>query len=186
MLEPHLIEPEVSRPLKRSEYDRLVAMGAFEGERVELLYGTLVAMSPQDPAHTSPIGRLNMVLAPALAGRAIVRVQCPLVACDESEPEPDVAVVPLGDYRSAHPSVADLVIEVALSSLKKDRLVKAPLYARSGFLEYWLVDVGATCIEVYRRPSSDGYQDHISVGLGDKVAIEAFPDVVVGVADVFA
>ena len=186
MLEPSLIEPEKPRPLKRSEYDQLVKMGVFEGERVELLYGTLVAMTPQNPAHMSPIGRLTMLLAPALAGRAIVRVQGPLIACDESEPEPDFAIVPPGDYRTAHPDTAYLVIEVANSSLRKDRLVKAPLYARSGFPEYWLVDVGASCIEVYRGPSPDGYRDVVSVGSGQTVAIETFPDVVIRVDDVFA
>ena len=149
MLRPDLILPEKPRPLKRSEYDRLVAMGAFADERIELLYGTLVAMSPQDPGHTSPIGVLNMLLVPALVGRALVRVQSPLIACDESEPEPDVAVVPLGSYRTAHPDRAQLVIEVALSSMKKDRLVKAPLYASSGFEEYWLVDVAAGAVSSF-------------------------------------
>ena len=185
VLEPSLIEPERPRPLKRSEYDQLVEMGAFDGERVELLYGTLVAMSPQDPKHTSPIGRLTMLLAPALAGRAIVRVQCPLVACDESEPEPDFAVVPVGDYRSAHPDRAHLVIEVAVSSVRKDRLVKAPLYARSGFSEYWLIDVIAARIEIFRRPEGDAYQDVQSYGHGATIAALAFPDVVVRVDDVF-
>lgn len=60
MLEPKLIDPEKPRPLKRAEYDKLVAMGAFEDERVELLYGTLVVMSPQDPRHTTPIQQLTM------------------------------------------------------------------------------------------------------------------------------
>jgi len=76
-----------------------------------------------------------MLLTPALVGRALVRIQSLLVASDESEPEPDVAIVALGDYRQAHPDHAHLGIEVAVSSIKKDRLVKAPLYARSGFTE---------------------------------------------------
>jgi Uma2 family endonuclease len=185
VLEPSLILPEKPRPLKRTEYDRLVAMGAFENERVELLYGTLVAMSPQDPRHTSPIGQLTMLLAPALVGRALVRVQAPIVAADESEPEPDLAVVPLGDYRSAHPDRAHLVIEVAVSSAKKDRLVKAPLYARSGFDEYWLVDVAAGRIEVYRGPSADGYRLISEHGAGETIHIEAFPNVAIRVDDVF-
>ena len=83
-------------------------------------------MSPQDPGHTNPIGVLTMLLAPALVGRAVVRVQSSLIARDEPEPEPDLAVVPLASYRTAHPERAHLVIEVALSSMKKDRLVKAP------------------------------------------------------------
>jgi Uma2 family endonuclease len=185
VLEPSQIAPEKPRPLKRVEYDQLVKMGVFENERVELLYGTLVAMSPQDPQHTSPIGRLTMLLAPALAGRAIVRVQCPLVACDESEPEPDFAVVPIADYGTNHPDQAYLVIEVAASSLKKDRFVKAPLYARSGISEYWLVDVVAGRIDAYRGPSSEGYDETKSYGAGQRLAIEAFPDVTILVDDVF-
>lgn len=185
MLEPSLILPEQPRPLKRSEYDRLVAMGAFEDERVELLYGTLVAMSPQDPGHTSPIGQLTMLLVPALVGRALVRVQAPLVAADESEPEPDLAIVPIGDYRGAHPDCAHLVIEVAVSSAKKDRLVKAPLYCGSGFTEYWLVDVARGRIEVYRDPSPGGYRLTTDHGPGETIHIEAFPDVAVRVDDVF-
>jgi Uma2 family endonuclease len=185
VLEPSLILPEKPRPLKRSEYDRLVTMGAFEDERVELLYGTLVAMSPQDPGHTSPIGKLTMLLVPALVGRALVRVQSPLIASDESEPEPDLAIVPLADYRSAHPDRAYLVIEVSVSSAKKDRLVKAPLYARSGFAEYWLVDVAAGCIEVYRDPSADSYRLTTVHGPGETILVEAFADVAVRVDDVF-
>lgn len=184
MLEPGLILPEKLRPLKRSEYERLVAMGAFEDERVELLYGTLVAMSPQDPGHTSVIGHLTMLLVPALVGRALVRVQSPIVASDESEPEPDLAVVPIGSYREAHPEHAHLVIEVALSSAKKDRVVKAPLYARSGFREYWLIDIAASRIEVYREAHADGYRRMTSHGLGESICIDAFPDVAVRVSDV--
>ncbi|MSP24179.1 MAG: Uma2 family endonuclease [Myxococcales bacterium] len=182
MIEPALIHPEKTRPLRRAEYDRLVTMGVFEGERIELLYGTLVAMSPRDPGHTDPISKLNMLLVPQLVGRAVVRVQSPLVARDE--PEPDLAIVALGEYRAAHPDRAHLVIEVAVSSLRKDRHVKAPLYARSGVLEYWLVDVGAGRIEVYREPSPDGYRQLSSHGAGEELRVEAFPDVTVRVDEV--
>lgn len=185
MLEPSLIDPEKARPLKRAEYDQLVAAGAFEDERVELLHGTLVAMSPQDPRHTTPIQHLTMLLVPALVGRALVRVQAPFAASDDSEPEPDVAVVPLGDYKADHPARAHLVIEVALSSTKKDRLVKAPLYAQSGVDEYWLVDVTAGVIEVYRSPSSNGYATVTKQGAGDMIAMVTFADVSVSVDDVF-
>jgi Uma2 family endonuclease len=187
MLEPSLIQPERTRPLKRAEYDRLVELGAFDNERVELLRGTLVAMSPQDPEHTSPIGRLTMLLVPLFVGRALVRVQSPLVAADESEPEPDLAIVPLGDYRKAHPDRAQLVIEVAFSSSKKDRLVKAPLYAESGFPEYWLVDVQGGFIEVHREPTPrDGYRRVTRHGQGESVTALQFPDVAIRVDDVFA
>jgi len=174
------------RPLKRAEYDRLVALGVFEGERLELLYGRLVAMSPQDPKHTSPISQLTMILAPALASRAIVRVQCPYYATDESEPEPDLAVVPARSYKAAHPERAYLVVEVAVSSAKKDRVVKGPLYARSGVDEYWLVDVTSETVEVYREPTEAGYATMTRFGLGDTLTIAAFPEVTVSVAAIFA
>ena len=140
MLDVQLLAPQTTRALRREEYDRLVAMGAFEAERVELIEGVLVTISPNDPQHASLVQVLNELLLPVLLGRALVRVQLPLVAAHESEPEPDIAIVPLGDYRRAHPDRAHCIIEVANSSVSKDRNIKAPLYAASGFLEYWLVN----------------------------------------------
>jgi Uma2 family endonuclease len=126
-----------------------------------------------------------MILTPKLVGRALVRIQSPIIACDESEPEPDVAVVPLGDYRETHPSHALLVIEVAVSSLKKDRQVKAPLYAASGFVEYWIVNVPEQAVEVHRTPRPDGYATVTRHGAGEIVRPEAFDDVDVEVAALF-
>ena len=126
-----------------------------------------------------------MLLVPALVGHALVQVQSPLVASDESEPEPDLAVVPDGTYKTGHPEHAHLVIEVALSSTKKDRLVKAPLYARSGFTEYWLVDVTAQAVEVYRGPAADGYQSMTVHGAGETLTLQAFPHVTVPVDALF-
>lgn len=94
--------------------------------------------------------------------------------------------MPLGDYKAAHPERAHLVIEVALSSTKKDRLVKAPLYAQSGVGEYWLVDVAAGTIEVYRSPSPQGYGAMTEHRAGETIVIVAFADVSVRVDDVFA
>lgn len=185
MLDASLLFPERPRPLKRVEYDRLVALGAFEDERIELLHGVLVDMSPNDPEHVSPIDRLTMILAPALVGRAIVRIQSPLIAHDDSEPEPDVAVVPLGDYSREHPSKALLVIEVAVSSLRKDRQVKGPLYAASGFGEYWIVNVADKVVEVHREPRTNEYAFTTSCGLGDVLHPEAFPTLEVAVAALF-
>jgi Uma2 family endonuclease len=186
MLDASLLHPERPRPLRRAEYERLVALGAFEDERVELLHGVLVDMSPNKPGHVSPIDRLTMILVPALVGRAIVRVQSPMAAGDESEPEPDLAVVPPGDYRQEHPAHALLVIEVALSSLNKDRHVKAPLYAASGFLEYWIVDVAGQAVEVHAAPADGVYARVTRHGAGDTLRPAAFPDLAVRVGDVFA
>ena len=92
------------RPLRRREYERLVELGAFEGERVELLYGRIVEMAPRGPDHAGAIQALTRLLVSRLTDRADVRVQLPFVAPDDSEPEPDIAVVPSG-----HPDQAFLL-----------------------------------------------------------------------------
>jgi Uma2 family endonuclease len=112
------------RPLRRREYDKLVELGFFDDEAVELLYGFVVPMSPKGAPHDASIQWLTERLVPALAGRASVRIQSALIA-GESEPEPDVAVVPPAAYRDRHPSEAWLIIEVAEPFLEKDRGAKA-------------------------------------------------------------
>ena len=162
----------------------MVALGFFQSERVELLHGVIIAMTPpNDPPHASPVQLLGEILVLGLARRATVRVQLPLVAADDSEPEPDIAVVPRGDYNEAHPERAHLVIEVADSSLRKDRLVKGPLYATSGFEEYWVVNVIAKVVEVHRYPSDDGWASVTRHGRDDTIHPLAFPDLAVTVAD---
>ncbi len=185
MFDVGLLSPEQPRRLKRDEYEKLVALGVFEGERVELLHGTIVEMSPGYPDHASPIELFNMLLVPALVGRASVRVQLSFLAADDSVPEPDLAVVPLRSYRKQHPDSAHLIIEVASSSLRKDRLVKAPLYAASGVEEYWIVNVSEQCIEVFRDPDGGTYRTTGRHGVGETVSPLAFPDVAVRVAEIF-
>jgi len=185
MLDARLLSPEVPRALKRAEYDKLVADGAFEDERVELIEGVLVAMSPNDPEHANPIQVLTGLLVRALTERAIVRVQLPVVALGESEPEPDLAIVPLGNYRTAHPSTVHCIIEVARRSLSKDRNVKAPLYARSNFPEYWIVNVPEQVIEVFRDPRDGAYRETTRHGVDETLSLHTFPDVAVRVSDVF-
>ena len=173
--------PEEIRPLRREEYDRLVELGAFADERIELLEGQLVQMSPIGPPHSGSVQELTMLLVPALVGRAIVRVQSPFGALDSSEPEPDVAVVPLGDYHLAHPTEAHLIIEVAESSLQRDRGVKQRIYARAGVPEYWIVNTEGRCIEVHTDPGLEGYASRQVVEHDASVAPRAFPDVVLEV-----
>lgn len=185
MLDTAQIAPERPRALKREEYERLVRLGAFEDERIELLDGVLVSMSPNYPEHASPIQALTQILVPALLGRAIVRVQLSLIAAGESVPEPDIAVVPLGDYRRTHPDRVHCVIEVAHSSVRKDRNVKAPLYAASGFPEYWIVNVPETSVEVFRDPDAGAYRVTRQYTLSETISLEAFPDVSLQVADIF-
>lgn len=178
------VEPSRIRRLRRWEYDRLVEAGAFATEHLELIRGFIVRMSPQGPSHAGPIQVLTRLLLPALVGRADVRVQLPLIAPDDSEPEPDIAVVPIGDPHRAHPSSAHLVVEVAHTSQAYDRATKGPLYAEMGIPEYWLVDVAERTIEVHRSPTARRYERIDIVRAGASISLVAFPDVGVDVASV--
>lgn len=184
MLDPRQIAPERVRPITRAELGRMVGIGMFEGERIELLEGVLVDMSPQRTAHAAAIRRLTELLLPPLVGRAYVRVQLPYAASQLSEPEPDVAVVPPIDDEREHPESALLVIEVADSSLEKDLGYKARLYARSRVDEYWVVDAIARRIVVHRDPEADGWRTVTSHDRGDTIAPARFPEVRIAVADV--
>ena len=115
-----------------------------------------------------------------------MRIQSPFGALDTSEPEPDVAIVPLGDYDEEHPTVAYLIIEVAETSLRRDRVVKQRIYAKSGVPEYWIVNTADKCIEIFANPdlASGTYRTVESVPHDGSVALGRFPDVVVKVCDV--
>jgi Uma2 family endonuclease len=147
-----------TRRWTRAEYDRLVEIGVFQpGDPVELLGGDLVVSEPQTSAHYTAIGLVDSALRAALGRGWLVRSQGPLALDDESEPEPDVALVPGGwrDYRHEHPARPVLVVEVALSSLRLDREHKGSLYARAGLSDYWILNLIDRVLEVYRAPGAD-------------------------------
>lgn len=112
------------------------------------------------------------------------RVQIDYVAVEESEPVPDIAIVPLGKYRDAHPDRAHCIMEVANTSVRKDRLVKVPLYAASNVEEYWIVNVVEACVEVFRDSDGKKYQTETRHGMSETVSLLAFPDVSIAVRDV--
>lgn len=176
-------EPELFRPLKRSEYDQLIGLGVFDDERVELLQGVLVKMSPQEAPHASTVQKLTRLLIARLQDRGSVRGQLPLALSDDTEPEPDVAIVPLGDYETEHPRTALLIIEVADSTLRKDRR-KAAVYASAGIAEYWIVNLGARTVEVYSSPEGDRYAEVRTLRTGETVQPLALPDVALAVAEI--
>lgn len=175
--------PEHFRPLRRVEYDRMVELGLFQGEHIELIDGELRRMSSIGPPHTSTVDRLNERLVLALVGRARVRVQGPFAADELSEPEPDLTVLPLADYDAAHPSVAHLIVEVAESSLSYDRGRKARLYAECGVPEYWIVNLVSRVVEVHREPGADGYGQMSVHPKGSRLQLLAFPDVELAIDD---
>jgi Uma2 family endonuclease len=178
------VPPQEIRPLRRVEYEELARAGLFDDERVELLYGTIVHMSPTSPAHDSVIQRLTHLLVRALYPRAAVRIQSSFGASDRSEPQPDVAVVPPGDYSDAHPSEAWLIVEVAGSSLRRDRGIKARLYAECNVPEYWVVDLAANLIEVHSEVVGGAYSRVVPYRKGERIVLSRFADVAIGAADV--
>ncbi len=146
---------EEPRPIKwtREEYYRLGDAGYFRGQRVQLIEGSVIQMSPQKNAHSVSL-LLTCDLMKALFGSTrTVRYQLPLTLSDVSEPEPDVAIV-TGKPRdwSDHPTTADLVIEISDSTLKFDLTDKAALYAQAPIPEYWVVDLVHRQLIVHRQP----------------------------------
>ena len=183
----HEIAPEAPRVrlLRRSEYHDLVERGAFDRERVELLKGMIIRMSPQGDEHVYAVTRLNNLLAVALDQRALVQVQCPIAVGPTSEPEPDLTVIPLDALDQGIAERAHLIIEVANSSLATDRAEKLPLYAAAGFPDVWLVDVNGRAVFVHRAPTGDAWAEVFRVAVGGTLSLLAFPDVKVEVAALF-
>jgi len=149
--------PYSLRRWTRREYDRLVELGMFAREPLELIGGELMVAEPQGSYHAGTVGLAGAVLTAAMPRGWIVRIQLPVALDDESEPEPDLAVVPgaYADYLVAHPRRPALVIEVAESSLAFDRRVKGSLYARGGVPDYWIVNLVDRAVEVYRDPAPE-------------------------------
>jgi len=172
------------RSLTRTEYDALVAAGCFDGQRLELLRGRVVAMSPIGARHREVVYRLMTALTGSLTGRARVEVQQPLIAADESEPEPDVVVIAPGDYGAGHPRHAFLVVEVAETSLQRDLVDKAAIYAASAVDEYWVVDLVGDVIHVHRRAPTWGGWIVERQGAG-RLAPAAFADAAVELGALF-
>lgn len=184
MLSPEDIEPGRFRPLKRSEFERLIDLDFFADEdRIELVRGVLVAMTPPSPPHASVTQRLTELLILALRDRATVRCQDAFPATDDSFVLPDVAVVARGRYFDRHPSAALLAIEVAFSSVRIDLGAKVGIYGEAGVPEYWVVNLPDDVIEVFTDPTAEGYASHRRVGRGERLRSSAFPDVEVAVDD---
>ena len=172
------------RPLKRVEYEKLARDGFFDDEHVELLFGMVVAMPPPDPEHSESVWRVDELLRNQIRGRARVHSQNPFAATEDSEPQPDVFVVPLGDYWRSHPEHAYLIVEVSRSSLRQDRRAKALLYASSQVDEYWIVNHNDEVVEVYRDRRDNEWGSITVHRRGEVISPLKFPDVRVAVDDV--
>ena len=139
--------------LDAEHYGLVVDSGALDQQRVELIDGIIVQMSPHSPAHAAILERLTRHLAGARA-----RVQLPLQVTSDSLPEPDVALVGEPESADRHPTSALLVVEVTASSHTIDRGRKAALYAAAGIPAYWLIDIPARAVEVRTDPGPAGYR----------------------------
>lgn len=163
------------------EYYRIAAAGVLrEEDRVELIEGEIIEMSPIGSRHAACVGRLSKLLERRGGDHAIVWVQNPILINDYSEPVPDLTLLRLREdfYAHAKPMPDDvlLIIEVSDSTLNYDRQVKAPLYARAGVPELWLVNLPAELIEVYARPAGGTYQEMRLVGRGESVTAGSVAD----------
>src|SRR5712692_9934845 len=144
------------------EYERMVKIGILEqDERVELIDGEIVEMSPIGNPHAAFVTNLNHLLVHAVGDRARVWVQGPVRLPPRSLPQPDLALLQPRSYKREAATKEDvlLVIEVADTSLRYDRTVKLRLYARAGIPEYWIVDANTEALEVHRSPSVERYTE---------------------------
>jgi Uma2 family endonuclease len=164
------------------DYHRMAQAGILsEDDRVELIDGEILKMTPIGSRHATCVRRLNRLFSMAAGARVIVDVQNPIRLGEHSEPQPDLALLrPRPDfYGSSHPGPQDvlLVVEVAETSATYDREVKLPLYARAGIPEVWLIDLSEEGIEIHRHPLPRGYQQVQHLRRGERLAPDALPDV---------
>jgi len=162
------------------EYYRMYEAGIFsEDDRVELIDGEIIEMSPIGSHHAACVLRLNALLNRLIGSRAFVSIQSPVRLGKRMEPEPDIALLAPRDdyYASGHPESTDvlLIMEVADTSLSYDRDLKGPRYARAGIPEYWLVDLPGEAIEVYTALGKGRYQLRKRAERGEIVVSQTIP-----------
>lgn len=177
----------VPRRFDVDDYYRMADAGILgEHDRVELIEGQVVEMEPISVSHAGTVNELNWLLARRLPEHLRVGVQNPVRLDRWSEPQPDVAVVRAEDLRRAHPGAEQslLVIEVAYSSLRYDRNVKLPLYARHGVPEIWIVDLRGEVVERYDEPTEDGYGRARPARRGEIIEPVAVPGVSLSVDEI--
>ena len=185
-----------TRPMERMrrrftvyEYHRMGEAGILhEDDRVELIEGELVEMTPIGGRHAACVRELNRLLVRRLADEMRVDVQNPIRLGEHSEPQPDLAVIRARKYGERLPGPEDvlLLIEVSDTTLAYDRNVKLPLYARAGIREVWVVNLPGGTIERHTYPSEDAYRSVSNARPGEEIESAALPGLKLAVDDVFA
>jgi Uma2 family endonuclease len=170
------------------EYHRLGEVGFFEeSERVELLNGEIIIMSPIGSRHAIAAYNLNDVFGEQNRRRYLIGMGNPVEADEYSEPLPDLMLVPRAQKSARrHPFAREafLIVEIADSSLLHDRGRKLRKYAQTGVQEFWIVNLQDDVIEIYRTPQGEGYREESVAKVGDTVAPLAFPDVMIEVSEI--
>ncbi len=178
--------PDIEIPRHRltvDEYYRMAELGILTPDtKVELIEGEIIDMTPQGSGHAGIVTRLTERLVSAVGSSAIVRCQLPIRLGLRSEPEPDFALVKRHQeyYTRAHPVAEDvlLIIEISNTTVRYDRFIKMPLYARHGIVEAWLIDVQAHRVHLFRAPRQGEYVDVSTVeqpGILRPIALPAVP-----------
>ncbi len=181
------------RRFTRDEYLKMAQAGVFQPwERVQLIAGEVVALTPQGSEHATTIMKVEVVLRPAFGPGYLIRLQFPLDLGPFSHPEPDVAVVAgsLEEYLRAHPTSALLVVEVSDTTLPLDRGAKAVVYAETRIPEYWIVNLVDRVLEVHRdpapmpdRPGGHGYRTVFTLGPAQHLSPLAVPGATIAAQD---
>jgi Uma2 family endonuclease len=163
------------------EYHRMGEAGIFgPEERVELIDGEIIQMSPIGLRHAARVARATALFVRALSDRAVIGPQNPVQLSDWTEPQPDIIIFkPRSDfYEHKKPTPDDvlLVMEISDTSLRYDLKVKLPHFAAAGIPEYWIQDVNADILHVFREPQAKSYKTSMQLKRGDSISPLAFPD----------
>lgn len=166
------------------DYHRMGEAGILhEDDRVELIEGEIVEMTPIGTRHASSVRKLNQLLSKQVGDEFFVDVQNPISLDERNEPQPDLMIIRARDYRESLPTPEDalLLIEVSDTTLAYDKDVKLPLYARSGVWEVWIVDIGGETIERHTEPSGEIYRHTEKARRGEKLESVALPSMAISV-----
>lgn len=189
----HSTSPEGTIEIRRltvQDYHQMIEAGILTSdERVELIEGQLYRMAAKGTAHSAAMTRIKRILESQIGNQVLLRFQDPVQLSDDSEPEPDIAIVQLDpvDYEDHHPTPAEIywLIEVSDRTLKRDKDLKASVYAKAGITEYWILDINNRQMFVFREPSSCGYAHEQILAETESISPLAFADCQVRVGDFF-
>ena len=178
------------RKLSVDDFNRMGEAGILgEDDRIELIDGEMIEMAPIGALHAAQVNVLARIFLRAVGSEAIVSVQNPIALPPLNEPQPDISLLKLrvDDYRKALPTATDvlLVVEVADTTLRYDRDIKIPLYARHGVPEVWLVDLQNDCLIVHRQPGAEGYRDVSTASRDSAISPLSLPNVQLDLAQLW-